>query len=102
LWVASDHRQRVVALGPAAASKGGRVTGGIYAFASDARGRAAATLASGRHRMRIFLADLVASDADVRVVDVAHIIDMDHRKDLERANAYMNDLYSARIVSERP
>lgn len=102
LWVAPDAAGRVVAIGPEAASPAARITGGIYAFASEARTRAAAVLASGRHRMRIFLEELVASGADVRAIEVAHVIDIDHRKDLERANAYMTNLSSPATVSERP
>lgn len=45
--------------------------------------------------MRNFLAELVASDADVRAVDLPRIIDIDHRSDLERANAYMSTLSGA-------
>jgi NDP-sugar pyrophosphorylase family protein len=89
LWVRTDADERVVAIGPEAASPRARVTGGVYAFGPRARAHAAVVLDSGGHRMRNFLADLVASGADVRAVDLPNIIDIDHRSDLERANAYM-------------
>ena len=91
LWVSTDDAQRVVAIGQEAASPNARVTGGVYAFAPRARAHAAAVLASGQHRMRNFLADLVACGGDVRAVDLPRIIDIDHRHDLERANAYMKE-----------
>lgn len=100
LWVATDATRRVVAIGATAASARGLVTGGVYAFGASARRRAAEALASGLHRMRIFLGDLVASGADVRAVEVPHIIDIDHRNDLERADAYMKTLNTASTVSE--
>jgi NDP-sugar pyrophosphorylase family protein len=95
LWVSTQAGERVRAIGPEAASAGARVTGGVYAFASRARACAPAVLASGRHRMRNFLADLVASGADVRAVELPRIIDIDHRNDLERANAYMKSFSGA-------
>jgi NDP-sugar pyrophosphorylase family protein len=101
LWVRLDPGGRVAALGETAASSGW-ATGGIYAFSAVARARAAQALASGMHRMRIFLGDLVASGADVRAIEVDRIIDIDHRNDLERANAYMTRFGSARTVSEQP
>lgn len=101
LWVRTDAAARVVAIGPDAAPAR-LVTGGVYAFSPRARALASAALASGGHRMRIFLGDLVASCADVRAVEVARIIDIDHRNDIERANAYMTGLGLARTVSERP
>jgi hypothetical protein len=39
--------------------------------------------------MRIFLSDLVDAGARVMAVDVPHIIDVDHLRDLERANTYL-------------
>jgi hypothetical protein len=89
LWVAIDDARRVVAVGPEAAPTARHVTGGVYAFAPSARTRAQETLASGAHRMRIFLAGLVAAGARVTAVEVACMIDVDHRQDLERANRLM-------------
>jgi NDP-sugar pyrophosphorylase family protein len=95
LWVSTTAGDRVIAIGPEAATAGACVTGGVYAFASRARACASAVLASGRHRMRSFLADLVASGADVRAVELPRIIDIDHRNDLERANIYMRNFIDA-------
>lgn len=100
LWVGVDPDGRIAALGEPAAS-GGWVTGGIYAFSTVARDRAAGALASGMHRMRIFLDDLVASGASVRAIEVDRIVDIDHLKDLERANAYMIKFGSTHTVSEQ-
>lgn len=64
------------------------ITGGVYAFASRARGQAHALAAAGGERMRTFLAALVDDEADVRAVVVPRILDVDHRRDLDAANAY--------------
>lgn len=101
LWARVDAGGCIAALGEPAAS-GGWVTGGIYAFSAVARDRASRALASGMHRMRIFLGDLAASGAGVRAIEVDRIIDIDHRNDLERANAYMTKFGSAHTVSEQP
>jgi molybdopterin-guanine dinucleotide biosynthesis protein A len=100
LRVSIDDRGGVVAIGGDAAIPATHVTGGVYAFAPVARTRASAVLASGRHRMRIFLTELVASGAEVRAVDVATIIDIDHRNDLDAANAYMTTLGSPHGAGE--
>lgn len=88
LWAQLTPRDAVSRLG-GAPSAPPRVTGGVYAFGAAARARVPAALAAGRHRMRAFLADLVDSGADVRAVEVACIVDVDHKRDLERANAYL-------------
>ena len=64
------------------------ITGGVYAFAPAARARAAALAAAGGERMRAFLAALVGGGAEVRAAVVARILDVDHRRDLDAANAY--------------
>lgn len=64
------------------------ITGGVYAFAPHARTQAHALAAAGGQRMRAFLAALVASGADVRAAVVPRILDVDHRRDLDAANAY--------------
>jgi hypothetical protein len=102
LWVTTDQSDRVVAIGPEAAAAAGHVTGGVYGFTEAARARAAETLASGRHHMRIFLHDLVASGADVRGVEIPRIIDIDHRNDLEKANTYMQSLVSTETLKDLP
>ena len=55
----------------------------------------ATTLASGRHRMRIFLGDLVDSGGRVMAVEVAYMIDVDHLQDLEKANSYLMSMTEA-------
>lgn len=94
LWVQTDHDRRVVTIGRARGPKPAlaRVTGGVYAFAPGARARAESTLAIGRHRMRIFLGDLVDSGARVMAVDVPYMIDIDHSRDLERATSYLTSM----------
>jgi len=88
LWVQLGAERAVSRVG-GGPSEPPRVTGGVYAFAPAARARAAAACAAGRHRMRAFLAELVDAGATVRAVDVARIIDVDHRRDLDAANAYL-------------
>jgi NDP-sugar pyrophosphorylase family protein len=89
LWVRVDDAERVVTIAAQVGSPETRVTGGVYAFAPGARARAEFILASGHHRMRVFLGELVDGGARVMAVDVPRIFDIDHRRDLERANAYM-------------
>jgi NDP-sugar pyrophosphorylase family protein len=64
------------------------VTGGVYAFGARARDAAAAALSAGRERMRAFLQTLVREGYDVRAVEVAKVVDLDQRRDLEAANAW--------------
>lgn len=64
------------------------ITGGVYAFAPAARARAESLAAAGGQRMRAFLAALVDGGADVRAAVVPRILDVDHRRDLDAANAY--------------
>jgi hypothetical protein len=86
---AIPNARRVVTIGRQSGSPEALVTGGVYAFAPGARVAAQATLASGRHRMRNFLGGLVEEGARVTAIQVRCIFDIDHRRDLERANAYM-------------
>ena len=64
------------------------ITGGVYAFAPTARERAHALAAAGGERMRAFLAALVEGGGDMRAAVVSRILDVDHRRDLDAANAY--------------
>jgi len=66
-----------------------RVTGGLYAFSGRARVVARATLAAGHSRMRALLGELVRQGYDVRAVEIAKIIDLDCKGDLEGANAWL-------------
>ncbi|HEY0778328.1 MAG TPA: hypothetical protein VGD56_10230, partial [Gemmatirosa sp.] len=59
-----------------------------YAFSPVARERAHALAAAGGERMRAFLAALVDAGGDVRAAVVPRILDVDHRRDLDAANAY--------------
>jgi molybdopterin-guanine dinucleotide biosynthesis protein A len=88
LWVrlGADGAVACVGGGPSAPP---RVTGGVYAFAPAARARVPAALDAGRQRMREFLADLVDAGGRVHAVEVRRIIDVDHRRDLDEANAYL-------------
>jgi len=66
------------------------VTGGVYAFGPRARAAAAAALDAGQERMRAFLRTVVATGFDVRTVEVERIVDLDHRRDLDIANAWQD------------
>jgi molybdopterin-guanine dinucleotide biosynthesis protein A len=56
--------------------------------AVPAREVASAALAAGQERMRAFLKTLVRERYDVRAVEVAKVVDLDHRRDLDAANAW--------------
>ena len=92
LRVRVDTDGRVTRVGGDAAEYGGTypvlITGGVYAFAPAARARAHALAAAGGQRMRAFLAALVDRGGDVRAAVVPRILDIDHRRDLDAANAY--------------
>ena len=64
------------------------ITGGAYAFAPTAREQARTLAAAGGERMRAFLAALVDGGGEVRTAVVSRILDVDHRRDLDAANAY--------------
>lgn len=65
------------------------VTGGVYAFGPRARKEAARARRQGASRMRGFLAQLVADDYRVATVEVPRIVDLDRRRDLDVANAWL-------------
>jgi NDP-sugar pyrophosphorylase family protein len=65
------------------------VTGGVYAFGCAARAEAARARRGGVTRMRGFLARLVEDGARVATVEVERIVDVDRRRDLEFANAWL-------------
>lgn len=87
LYVATDESGRVTRITDAPAPEP-LVTGGVYAFGRRAREAAAATLAAGDERMRAFLKALVRGRFDVRAVEVAKVVDLDHRRDLDAANVW--------------
>lgn len=65
------------------------VTGGVYGLGPEARGLALEALGAGVDRMRGYLRLLLDRGLDVRAVEVPRIIDLDHRSDLEHANAWL-------------
>ncbi len=65
------------------------VTGGVYAFGAAARTEAARARRSGVTRMRGFLTRLVDDGARVATIEVERIVDVDRRRDLELANAWL-------------
>jgi len=65
------------------------VTGGVYAFSQSARDAALRAQRQGGTRMRFFLADLVRGGARVATVEVARIVDLDHKRDIEAADALL-------------
>ncbi len=87
LYVARDALGRVTQVTDAAVPVP-LVTGGVYALGPRARLAAVAALAAGQERMRAFLRTLVQDGHDVRAVEVAQIVDLDHRRDVDIANAW--------------
>jgi NDP-sugar pyrophosphorylase family protein len=87
LYVARDALGRVTQVTDAAVPVP-LVTGGVYALGPRARLAAVAALAAGQERMRTFLRTLVQDGHDVRAVEVAQIVDLDHRRDVDIANAW--------------
>lgn len=64
------------------------VTGGVYGFSPAARRLADVAVAS-LHRMRAFLKLLVELKTPVATVEVERIIDLDHKRDLDAAEAWL-------------
>lgn len=87
LFVARDTQGKVTAIGDERLEPA-LVTGGVYALGPRARAAAPAALAAGQARMRALLGALVQQGYDVRAVEIAKIIDLDHRRDLDKANAW--------------
>ena len=87
LYVARDALGRVTQVTDAAVPVP-LVSGGVYALGPRARLAAVAALAAGQERMRAFLRTLVQDGHDVRAVEVAQIVDLDHRRDVDIANAW--------------
>ncbi|HWZ58190.1 MAG TPA: NTP transferase domain-containing protein [Gemmatimonadaceae bacterium] len=73
------------------------VTGGVYAFSSRARDAAEDARCHGSTRMRYFLGDLVREGARVGTVEVARIVDLDHKRDIDTADA----LLAANLATNR-
>jgi hypothetical protein len=64
------------------------VSGGIYGFSAVAR-RLAGFAVGSLHRMRAFLKLLVDLKMPVSTVEVPRIIDLDHKRDLDAAEAWL-------------
>ncbi len=64
------------------------VTGGVYGFSPGAR-RLASVAVTSENRMRAFLKLLIAVRAPITTVEVAKIIDLDHKRDLEAAERWL-------------
>ncbi len=90
LWVERDAVGYVRRLGSEPVSPP-CVTGGVYAFGRAARAEVVDAVEAGVTRMRGFLARLVDAGARVATVEVARIVDVDRRRDLELANAWLGD-----------
>ena len=87
LFVGASRDGRVTALGDAP-TQPALVTGGVYALGRRARAAAWEALTLGHERMRALLVALVQRGYDLRAVEIAKIIDLDHRRDLDQANAW--------------
>jgi GTP:adenosylcobinamide-phosphate guanylyltransferase len=65
------------------------VTGGVYGFSVIARGAADQAIRDGGSRIRYFLGDLVKGGARIGTVEVARIVDLDHKHDIDTAEALL-------------
>jgi hypothetical protein len=88
LWVSRDRAGRAQTIGDAPVDPP-CVTGGVYALAPRVRPLAARAVSRGMHRMRAFLADLVAGGLHVATVEVPRIIDLDRPADVAQAEAWL-------------
>jgi GTP:adenosylcobinamide-phosphate guanylyltransferase len=89
LWVERDAAGFATRIGgPAVAPP--CVTGGVYAFGRRARELADQARREGGTRMRYFLADLVRVGGRVGTTEVARIVDLDHKRDIEMADALLS------------
>lgn len=95
LFAAVDHDGRVVGIGDRP-TQPALVTGGVYGFSDRARTVAQAAVNASVERMRTFLRALVLTGHDVRAVEIAKIIDLDRRRDLELANAWQDSCEEGR------
>jgi choline kinase len=65
------------------------VTGGVYAFGPRARAAALTVWREGGSRMRYFLAALLDEGARIATTEVALIVDLDHKRDIDAADALL-------------
>jgi len=66
------------------------VTGGVYGWSAAIRPEADRACKEGMERMRAFLERLVTSGHRVSTVEIDRIIDLDGRRDLEQAKAWVS------------
>jgi NDP-sugar pyrophosphorylase family protein len=65
------------------------VTGGVYAFGPRARAAAIRVWREGGSRMRYFLSALLDQGARIATTEVALIVDLDHKRDIDAADALL-------------
>ena len=92
LYVQVDETGRITTIG-AMARESGRpesslVTAGVYGFGPAVRPLAARAVGRGMHRMREFLTSLTRDGQRVETAYVERALDLDHRGDLDEANAW--------------
>jgi choline kinase len=88
LWVERDPDQYARRIGGASVTPP-CVTGGVYAFGPRAREVALDVWRDGGSRMRYFLAALLHEGARVATVEVSLIVDLDHKRDIDTADALL-------------
>jgi NDP-sugar pyrophosphorylase family protein len=89
VYVSRDEAGFATAISDTAPSAGvPLVSGGVYGFSAVAR-RLAGVAVGSLHRMRAFLKLLVDLKMPVSTVAVPRIIDLDHKRDLEAAEAWL-------------
>jgi choline kinase len=85
LWVTLDERGYTLKFG---GENGDCITSGMYALSPEAMDIAMENIASGKSKMRNFLANLAERQVPVKSVVVAKTIDVDHPSDLDMAEAF--------------
>ncbi len=90
LWVERGADEYALRIGGAAVTPP-CVTGGVYVFGPRARGAAIRVWREGGSRMRYFLAALIEQNARVATIEVAQIVDLDHKRDIDTADALLAD-----------
>jgi hypothetical protein len=65
------------------------VTGGVYAISPQLRDGPEEACLQGGSRLRYFLSDIVREGARVGTTEVAQIVDLDHKRDIDAADALL-------------
>jgi CTP:molybdopterin cytidylyltransferase MocA len=91
LWVRRDSAGSVIWLGREPVSPA-CITGGVYGLSPAGRRQAVAAVKRGLERMRHFLAWTVETGHRVGTVEIPRIIDLDRRRDLDQATAWLNEV----------